>query len=360
MQTEPKVCFYLGANSPGGFYSLYDELLRPEEARSIYILKGGPGCGKSSLMRRVGAAMEEHGLDVEYIVCSGDPDSLDAVVIPALKTALVDGTAPHVVEPKYPGLVEEYVNLGACYDREGLQGVRDGLMGCMKGYKGCYQRAYRCLTAAAQIGEDVRALLLTPAVEAKMSKRARGILSREIKKGDGDAGRAVRRFLGAVTWKGALCNFETVEALCRRVYELSDPYGMAHPMLSQLAAGALAAGHDAILCPSPLYPDQLEHLLLPGLSLAFVTGTPALPWPKRPYRRIRVDAMADAELLHRSRARLKFSRKVSAALVDEAVDSLAQAKAMHDELEKLYNPHVDFGRVYEKAEEIISSLTAQM
>ena len=99
MQTEPKVCFYLGANSPGGFYSLYDELLRPEEARSIYILKGGPGCGKSSLMRRVGAAMEEHGLDVEYIVCSGDPDSLDAVVIPALKTALVDGTAPHGTAP---------------------------------------------------------------------------------------------------------------------------------------------------------------------------------------------------------------------------------------------------------------------
>lgn len=99
MQTEPKVCFYLGANSPGGFYSLYDELLRPEEARSIYILKGGPGCGKSSLMRRVGAAMEEHGLDVEYIVCSGDPDSLDAVVIPTLKTALVDGTAPHGTAP---------------------------------------------------------------------------------------------------------------------------------------------------------------------------------------------------------------------------------------------------------------------
>ena len=104
-------------------------------------------------------------------------------------------------------------------------------------------------------------LLLTPAVEAKMAKRARGILSREIKKGDGDAGRAVRRFLGAVTWKGALCNFETVEVLCRRIYELSDPYGLAHPMLSQLAAGALAAGHDAILCPSPLYPDRLEHPL---------------------------------------------------------------------------------------------------
>lgn len=60
----------------------------------------------------------------------------------------------------------------------------------MKGYKACYQRAYRCLTAAAQIGEDLRSLLLTPALEAKMAKRARGILSREVKKGDGEpAGR---------------------------------------------------------------------------------------------------------------------------------------------------------------------------
>ena len=281
------------------------------------------------------------------------------VVLPRLKAALVDGTAPHVIEPKYPGVVEQYVNLGVCYDREGLQEVREELQGCMGGYKEHYQRAYRCLGAAAEIREDVRDTLMTEELEAKLAKRARGILSRELKpRKTGEAGAVEQRFLGAVTWKGALCNFETVEALCRRVYELSDPYGMAHPMLSQLAAGALAEGHDAILCPSPLYPDRLEHLLLPGLSLAFVTGTPALPCPKRPYRRIRVDAMADAELLHRSRARLKFSRKVSAALVDEAVDSLAQAKAMHDDLEGLYHPYVDFGRGALEGERIAGEILA--
>ena len=95
MQAEAKVCFYLGANSPTGFYSLYDQLLEPEQAETIYILKGGPGCGKSSLMRRGAQAMEEKGASVEYIACSGDPDSLDAVVFPALNTAIVDGTAPH-------------------------------------------------------------------------------------------------------------------------------------------------------------------------------------------------------------------------------------------------------------------------
>ena len=44
------------------------------------------------------------------------------------------------------------------------------------------------------------------------------------------------------------------------------------------------------------------------------------------------------------------SRKVSNALVEEAVDSLAQAKAMHDELEAIYNPYVDFERVHAMAD----------
>ena len=99
MTSLPKIQYFLGANSPTGFYSLYPELIQPERARTIYILKGGPGCGKSTLMRRVGARMEEEGLDTEYILCSGDPDSLDALLLPQLGVALVDGTAPHGMAP---------------------------------------------------------------------------------------------------------------------------------------------------------------------------------------------------------------------------------------------------------------------
>ena len=51
MTSLPKIQYFLGANSPTGFYSLYPELIQPERARTIYILKGGPGCGKSTLMR---------------------------------------------------------------------------------------------------------------------------------------------------------------------------------------------------------------------------------------------------------------------------------------------------------------------
>ena len=53
------------------------------------------------------------GLDVEYVLCSGDPDSLDGVYIPALRAAWCDGTAPHVTEPRIFGASGDYVNLGS-------------------------------------------------------------------------------------------------------------------------------------------------------------------------------------------------------------------------------------------------------
>ena len=347
------VQYFLGANSPSGFYSLYDQLIVPETARAIYILKGGPGCGKSTLMRLVGAAVSAAGHQAEYILCSGDPDSLDAVVFPQLKIALVDGTAPHVVEPRYPGVVDSYVNLGDCYDKKALGDLRQNIMGCMKGYKGCYQRAYRCLGASAEITKDVRATLLTENLSQQLAKRAKGILSRELKmKKSGQPGAVQQRFLGAVTYKGVLCLYDTVLAQCQRVYELVDRYGFAHELLTHLLAGAVNGGFDVVACPDPMAPDRLAHLLIPQRSLAFVSSCADRPFPTEPYRRVRLDAMADEGILQRSRPRLRFAQKVSAALVEEAVDSLAQAKAMHDELEGLYNPHVDFERVGSIAREI--------
>lgn len=263
----------------------------------------------------------------------------------------------HVVEPKYPGVVEQYVNLGDCYDRQGLGDVRQSIMACMKGYKGHYQRAYRCLGASAEIFEDIRATLYTDALEEKLAKRAKGILSREIKaKKDAVPGDVKQRFLGAVTYSGRICLWDTVQAQCKRVYELSDKYGLAHGLLSHLLSGAVNAGCHVVACPDPMAPDRLEHLLIPELSLAFISSTPALPYPGKSYRRIRLDSMAQEDLLRRNRPRLRFSHKVSSALLDEAVDSLHQAKSMHDDLEALYNPYVDFGQVEQTATGIAHSL----
>ena len=259
------------------------------------------------------------------------------------------------MEPKYPGAVDRYVNMGECYDRGALWPLRREIMDCMAGYKGCYQRAYRCLGAAAEITEDQRAALLTDGLAQKLTKRARGILTREIPRRKGEVpGQVKQRFLGAVTHRGPLCLYGTALAQCGRVYELTDSCGLAHELLVHLLAGATANGYDVVACPDPMAPDRLAHLLIPQLGLAFLSSGGG--FSPKPYRRIRLDGAAETDVLRRSRPRLRFARKVSAALVDEAVDSLAQAKAMHDVLEGIYNPHVSFDRVEEMAHSIWEEL----
>lgn len=359
MQNAPPARFFLGCNSPRGFCSLYDSFQSDRALRRVWLIKGGPGCGKSTLMRRVAARMDEAGLAVEYVLCSGDPDSLDAIAVPALGCALCDATAPHVLEPKCPGVVDGYLSLQSCYDLDGLAGRRDEFEQAKAGYTGCYDRAYRCLGAAAALLEDCRALTAPPEPDARLAKRARGILSRECRPTGGPAGQERARFLSAHTCKGLVRLTDTAEGLCSRVYELSDRWGLSHGLLRPLADGATAAGYDVIACPSPLFPDRLEHLLIPSLSLAFLSTSPDGPaLSRRPARRVRLDAMADQDAVRRCRGRLRFSRKMADALLDEAHAAMSDAKAMHDDLEALYRPHIDFDKVSAIADRVAEEFLA--
>lgn len=84
-----------GGNTAKGFYSYYDNIIGMDATR-LFIIKGGPGVGKSSFMKKIANEMLERGYDIEFHQCSSDNNSVDGIVIPALKIAMIDGTAPHV------------------------------------------------------------------------------------------------------------------------------------------------------------------------------------------------------------------------------------------------------------------------
>ncbi len=148
--------YFLGANTGRGFVSLYDGFVRSGDF--LYILKGAPGCGKSSFMRRIGMAAEAAGHEVEYVLCSGDPDSLDGVYITDLGIAYADGTAPHVLEPKHPGADSNYVNLGAHLDQTALKPLLPELDALQKAYRSKYAEAYAALAEAKALHDKLEAL----------------------------------------------------------------------------------------------------------------------------------------------------------------------------------------------------------
>ena len=70
--------YFACANSSRGFCNYFESNLQGLER--LYILKGGPGTGKSTLMKEIGADFYDLGYDIEFIYCSSDPSSLDGVL----------------------------------------------------------------------------------------------------------------------------------------------------------------------------------------------------------------------------------------------------------------------------------------
>ncbi len=337
--------FFVGANSGEGFRNLFPQMVDLEDTYDFMILKGGPGVGKNTFMREIGRTMEQAGTAVEYLWCSGDPDSLDGVVLPEIKCGVVDGTSPHVMEPRYPAAVDRYVDLGRFYDLAAAKSAAQEVKTHTHAYKAAYVRAYRDLKAARQVELDAAASVKRGFDAGKLDRRITGIVSREIRRRGGKRGVSALRFLGGVTHKGNVWRFDSVDALCPKVYEFADSWELAGDALARLRREAEENGWDTVVCLSPEDLGRVEHLLIPSLGLAFVTSRPGMDYGKKPYRRLRLDAMTEVE----GRSRLRFQARMASLLRGEAVEALKEAKANHDKLEAVYNPYVDFDGVRELA-----------
>lgn len=355
METGKTARYFLGANSGYGFYSLYDGFVDLRGGDFLWIIKGGPGCGKSSFMKRIGKAAEQAGQSVEYIFCSGDPDSLDGLWLPEKRTGYVDGTAPHALEATFPGSASLYLDLGAFYDAGALEKEHEQICGINSAYKALYSRAYELLSAYTLISPKTEGLLWGEAEKAKMSRRISGLAAREFRKSHG-SGKIKTRFLSAFTCRGRVFMQETVQSLCKRVCMLDNALGLAGYYLSTLAKAAADMRLELVLCPNPIDPNRLEAVLLPELELGFIAVEPGFEYTGEIWRHIRLDSLPEQGRVSAARAQLRLCRKLGAQTLLGAEMLLSQAKQLHDELEAIYNPHVDFDGLYAAADDHISWL----
>ena len=328
--------YFLGANTAAGFVSLYGGFCRGA-GDYLRIVKGGPGTGKSGFMRAIGREAARRGLDVEYVRCSGDPGSLDGVYLPALRLGWVDGTAPHAAEPGVFGADSDYVNLGV-FCRTPLSAPDAARAAALSAaYRELYARAYTLLAAA----EGVEKALAPPPNDKKTAEKAAGVLCALLERVAPtlDApGALSRRFTDALCGEGIVSDLSSFEA-CKSLYCCEDGCGLASGALTALRDGALARGYTVIECLSPFDGRSIDAILLPGVSAAFLRAAPLAPRAKR----IALDRLCGPlDAVKQRRRLLRSARRERMRYVEAACGVLREAKALHDELESVYRPYMDF------------------
>lgn len=341
------VNFFLGANTPTGFLGYLEDLYDCRDGWHVYLIKSGAGTGKSSLMRGILEQMTATGHDAEVIRCSSDPQSLDGVLFHDQKLGILDATAPHIIEPKYWGAVETIVNLGTCMNTARLREQAPAVIQATDACSALHERCRKFIGAAAALLSESTRIAQNCTDKEKVSRCAARIAAREFGSGSGQYGKETRRFLSAVTPEGPLIFHETLQALCPRIYALEDEYGAASRLLlAELRQRALNAGLSIVTCACPLSPqDKPEHLLIPSIGVGFTTSN---SWHKAAfpvYRRLHAARFTDSERLRAKRQTLSFNRRAVRELINEAVQTAAQAKAAHDRIEEFYGAAMDWEQV---------------
>lgn len=84
---------FLGAATPNGARDFILNITDDIDKR--YFIKGRPGTGKSTFMKRVANYASDRGIDVEIYHCGFDHNSLDMIIMRELNVCIFDSTAPH-------------------------------------------------------------------------------------------------------------------------------------------------------------------------------------------------------------------------------------------------------------------------
>lgn len=347
-------CYFSGSNSGEGFYNYFDGIVPEWERLTRYfMIKGGPGVGKSTLMKAVVKQAEEAGEEVECFYCSGDPDSLDGVRLVKRGIVFADATAPHAMDPKYPGAVEEIVSLGDFIIRNKIVKYRDEIEALTKGNKQGYSRAYAFLGAAAVLAEARYKEIETCVDKKKLSEVAEELMEAIREKeayaekinqektayNDGER----RLFLDAISCKGLL-SFQEDFFAGRELYRVT---GDCKDVVTDIIGKEVRGRKKEVFC-DPLRPGCINHLWFPDAVLGLTCGEGTTG-----------HVISGEKMLVRSCPELaKRYQEETIRLKVQAVECLRECKKIHDDLEKIYRECVDFHKVTECTERLLDLIGA--
>ncbi len=333
--------YFAGGNTAEGFCSHFEDILPAPSRRRMYYLKGGPGVGKSTLMRRVGEAAEKQGLAVEYFHCSSDPDSLDGICLPERGMAMMDGTSPHVYDPVIPGARDTLISLGDFLDEAALRPHTRDIAGVQQAISARFARCYRYLAAALQ----VQLAAVSGHEEARKAHELAASWAETLPL-RGGTGRIRRLFASAYTPKGCI---DVLGEGFERCVAVDCPFGL-HPTqaMERLAFLATLRGLNAIVLANPLSPAEADGVLIAEHGILFRSGR-RLPDSAGEW----VEAGRLFSLEPASEKKQGFDRNAYELLIQRALEQLTAAKSLHDELEGYYVGRMDFQKWQGVLDEIL-------
>ncbi|MFY9495854.1 MAG: hypothetical protein WAP29_01900 [Halanaerobiales bacterium] len=349
--------FFAGGNTPEGFYSFFHYL--PYQADKVFILKGGPGTGKSTFMKRIAADLIKIDLDVEFHWCASDKDSLDGLLIPQLKLAFFDGTTPHAIDPALPGVVEEIINLDEFLDKDSLQKNREEIILLREAVRQHFQDAYSFLKAAKIVYLHWKKYYQASQNKEKYHRLVHQLIKKNLRKADFKPGQERHLFGSAITPTGPVNYLENLsEEYNQRIIIKGNPGTGKSRLIESFCQEAAKYGYFILYLHCPLEPDHLDGAIIPELDTALLVGTPPhyLEGIKTSDTIVNLGETIDLNHIRKFNGEILDAEKTYEDLMKRVYYFLRKARSHYDELEKHYSSAINFTKIEQLREDLIKRI----
>ncbi len=335
--------FFAAANGYTGFRSYFSEIFNSDQYTRIFVLKGGPGTGKSSLMRRVERELTERGYATEAILCSSDPDSLDGVIAErdGGRVAILDGTAPHERDAVIPGAIDVLVPLGKLWDERFIEAQSEKIAELAREKSKAYRTAYSYLNIAGTADTTVKGC--TRAQSDSLIKAVDLILA-----GLSDIrhGTVSTRLISAFGKRGYI-TLPTLEHLSDRKILIGGSPAHAHALMGELLYRVRSLGYECIRLPSPLSDGETEAIYFKSSKTAIVAKSAD-------------DCVINADELFlkddTDSERSRVAKQIRGFALEEAARWFGIASDIHFRLEEIYTSAMRFEGMDKIYSEIMQKL----
>ena len=349
--------YFAGGNTPEGFYSFFHYL--PYQAERVFILKGGPGTGKSTFMKKIAAELIRKDLDIEFHWCASDKDSLDGLLIPELKLAFFDGTTPHLTDPAFPGLIEEIINLDQFLDKDTLQKNREQIIHLGGSVRQNFQQTYSFLKAAKIVYLHWKKYYQASQDRKKYYQLVHELIRKNIKPVDFKPGRERHLFGSAITPQGPVNYLENISAdINNRILIKGSPGTGKSRLIQSFCQEAAKYGYFILYLHCPLEPEKLDGAIIPELDTALLVGTPphCLEGIKTTDTIINLGETIDLDYIKKNNGEILDAEKIYEDLMKRVYYFLKKARSHYEELEKYYTGALNFEKVDNLREELIKKI----
>ncbi len=347
--------FFLGGISPNGFVNHFKKEIEKKE-NFTYILKGGESIGKSIILKDIADEFKNSD-DITVYYCCENSETYDAIKLKNAGVIIVNGTCPHTFDPIYLGVSQKIINLGDYLLSSILEKNADEII---KTYDEVTQWHSRCRSfvgALSSLYTDTYSIALEALDFKKLEAFIERLSHKILPKGKNEEGKTDYAQLSSLTSNGYTSLLSTISSY-ENVYNISDSfYSGSDTFLREFASIATSKGYDVIISECTLFQSHTyEHLIIPELSIAFISSNPINGIELSSPKIINFQRFYDKDIISQKKQRLFFNKKACDDLLDEAASSLKNAKTVKKKLEGYYSNAINYDKIDKITEDLIMEI----